>query len=391
MGERGRWGVIVAFAGVAAVTQMVWLTFAAYTTSAATHYAVSSSAIGWLAQPFVFVYVLLAIPAGLLLDKNLRLWLGVGGVLTAAGALVRLVGGSYATLLLGAFIAAIAQPLVLNSVTGIVAQYLPERERPNGIALASASVFAGMVLAFVLGIVFSHPSQMPELVALQAALAMLAALALALALRTRPPFAPSHSPLGVSAFVAAWRRPVIRLLCAFIALPFGVFIALTTWTQNLLKPAGVSADTAGAILIAMVLAGVVGSATLPVWAARRHREVPLATTAVVATAAACLVLATRPGTLTAIIALVVVGFLALAVLPIVLELTERAAPDSESTASGLIWLAGNMGGLVVASVTGLVSGLPHLAFVLLALAALSSLPTLRALRPRVAAMSPIAT
>ncbi len=389
MGERRRWGVIVAFAGVAAVTQMVWLTFAAVTTPAATHYAVSSSAIGWLAQPFVFVYVLLAIPAGLLLDRNLRLWLGVGGALTAVGALVRAVGGSYGALLTGAFIAAVAQPLVLNAVTGVVAQYLPERERPNGIAFASASVFAGMVLAFVLGIVFSHPSQMPELVAVQAGLAVLAALGLVAGLRARAPFASTSTPLGVSAFAAAWRRPLIRLLCAFIALPFGVFIALTTWTQSLLKPAGVSADTAGAILIAMVLAGVAGSAILPVWAARHAREVSLARIAVLATAAACLLLAVAPGTFSAFASLVVVGFLALSVLPIVLELTERGAPDSESTASGLIWLAGNVGGLVVASITGLVSGLPHLAFAVLALGALSSLPTLRALRSPVAALSPV--
>ena len=387
MTQRGGWGVVVAFAGVGAVTQMVWLTFAAVTTPAATHFAVSSSAIGWLAQPFVLVYVLLAIPAGLLLDRHLRLWLTVGGALTALGALVRVVGGTYPALLVGAFIAAVAQPLVLNSVTGVVAQYLPARHRPAGISLVSASVFAGMVLAFVLGIVFSTPAQMPELVAVQAVLATLAALGLVVALARPAPFAPTGPPLGVGAFSAAWRRPLIRLLCAFIALPFGVFIALTTWTQNLLKPAGVSSDTAGAILIAMVLAGVAGSAVLPVWAARRGREVALATAAVVATALACSLLALAPGTLSAFVSLVVVGFLALAVLPVVLELTERAAPDSESTASGLIWLAGNAGGLVVASVTGLVSGSPHVAFALLALATLSALPTLRALRPRVAALS----
>jgi predicted MFS family arabinose efflux permease len=387
MDERGRWGAVAAFAGVGAVTQMVWLTFAAVTTPAAAHYGVSSSAIGWLAQPFVVIYVLLAIPAGLLLDRNLRRWLTVGAALTAAGALVRVVGDSYTTLLAGALIAAIAQPLVLNAVTGLAAQYLPERDRPTGISLASASVFAGMVLAFVLGIIFSAPSQMTDLVAVQAVLATLAALGLALALSRPAPFASTRPPLGVDAFRAAWRRPVMRRLCTFIALPFGVFIALTTWTQDLLKPAGVSSDTAGAVLIAMVLAGVAGSAVLPVWAARRGREIALATTAVLATAVACALLALLPGTVMAFASLVVVGFLALAVLPVVLELTERAAPDSESTASGLIWLAGNVGGLIVASVTGLVSGSPHLAFALLSLATLGALPTLRVLGPDVAALS----
>ena len=388
--ERPRWGVVIAFAGVAAATQMVWLTFAGVTTAAATHFGVSSSAIGWLAQPFVFVYVILAIPAGFLLDRNLRLWLAIGGILTAVGALIRVAHVTYSMMLVGAFIAAVAQPLVLNSVTGLVAQYLPERDRPAGISLVSASVFAGMVLAFLVGIIYSAPSQMTDLVLVPAVLAVVAALGLTIALRRPAPFAPTTPPIGIGALSAAWRRPLIRLLCVFIALPFGVFIALTTWTQNLLKPAGVSSNTAGAILIAMVIAGVVGSAILPVWAARRHHEVALTTVAVVATAVACALLAVAPGTVTALVSLVTVGFLALATLPVVLELTERAAPDSESTASGLIWLAGNFGGLVVASVTGLLVGSPHVAFAVLALATISALPTLRALRPHICALSPLA-
>jgi predicted MFS family arabinose efflux permease len=304
------------------------------------------------------------------------------------GAALR-VEGSYASLLAGAFVAAVAQPLVLNAVTGLVAQYLPEASRPTGIAVASASIFAGMVMSFLLGVILSAPRDMATLVVTQAVIAAAAASVLALALRRPAPYATVGPPLGISAFAAAWRHPLIRLLCAFIALPFGVFIALTTWTQDLLKPAGVSSDTAGAILIAMVLAGVAGSATLPVWAARRRREVDLATLAAVAMSLACLLLAAAPGALTALIALVVVGFLALAILPIVLELTERAAPDSESTASSLIWLAGNLGGLVVASVTGLLSGLPHVAFGVLALATASAWPTLRRLRAPVAELAAV--
>ncbi|MDE3065584.1 MAG: MFS transporter [Acidobacteriota bacterium] len=379
MASRRAWGVVGAFCAVGAVTQMVWLTFAAVTTPAATHYHVSSSAIGWLAQPFVLAYVLLAVPGGLLLDRHLRRWLAVGALLTAVGAAVR-IEGSYAALLTGAFVAAVAQPLVLNAVTGLVAQYLPEAKRPAGIAVASASIFAGMVIAFLLGVVLSTPRDMATLVLTQAIIAAAAATVLAWRLVRPAPYPPAGPALGMSAFAAAWRRPLIRLLCAFIALPFGVFIALTTWTQDLLKPAGVSSDTAGTILIAMVLAGDAGAATLPVWAARRRREVDVATLAAWAMAVACLVLALVPSALSALVALVVVGFLALAVLPIVLELTERAAPDSESTASGLIWLAGNLGGLVVASVTGLLSGVPHLAFGFLALATVSALPTLRRLR-----------
>ena len=51
---------------------MVWLTFAPVTTVAADKYGVSEAAIGWLANVFVLGFVLLAIPAGFLIDRNLR-------------------------------------------------------------------------------------------------------------------------------------------------------------------------------------------------------------------------------------------------------------------------------------------------------------------------------
>lgn len=47
-----RWSAIVGYSLVGAATQLVWLNFAGVTTVAATHYAVSETAIGWLAQVF---------------------------------------------------------------------------------------------------------------------------------------------------------------------------------------------------------------------------------------------------------------------------------------------------------------------------------------------------
>src|SRR5579871_4309233 len=55
------WGVIVAYALLTAATQMLWLTFAAITTDSAHRYGVSEGAVGWLAEIFPLLYVLLAI------------------------------------------------------------------------------------------------------------------------------------------------------------------------------------------------------------------------------------------------------------------------------------------------------------------------------------------
>ena len=61
----------------------------AITTETAKHYGVSEGAVGWLAEIFPLLYVVLAIPAGKLLDRWFRPSLAVSGVLVApAGSCV---------------------------------------------------------------------------------------------------------------------------------------------------------------------------------------------------------------------------------------------------------------------------------------------------------------
>ena len=69
--KKSRWGVITAFSLVAAATQMIWLTFTPLTTVAAQRYGVSATAIGWLANVFVLVFVVLAIPSR---DSSKSVW-----------------------------------------------------------------------------------------------------------------------------------------------------------------------------------------------------------------------------------------------------------------------------------------------------------------------------
>ena len=78
---RSRWRPVLAYAALSAANQMLWLTFTPLTTGAARHYGVSSGAVGWLAELFPLLYVVLALPAGRLVDRNLPLWLGIGAAL----------------------------------------------------------------------------------------------------------------------------------------------------------------------------------------------------------------------------------------------------------------------------------------------------------------------
>jgi predicted MFS family arabinose efflux permease len=381
-----RWSVVVVFALLGATTQVLWVTYAPVTDAAATYYGVSDSAVGWLANVFPLLYVLLAVPAGMVLDRWFRGGLAAGAVLTAIGALLRLGGASYGWALLGQLVVGVAQPLVLNAITGVASRYLPPRYRPTGIAIGSASTFAGLIVGFGLGAVFASPSGIRPLLEVQALLAVAVGIAVLVVLRRPATYgaaADGTSPpvrSGLAALRIALRDPGLRRLCVLVFVPFGVFVSLTTFLQPLLEPAGVPEATAGLLLVANVVAGVVGCAVVPVFASRRHVEVRVMALALVVTALACVALAAVPGVAVGFVAVIALGAALLPALPIVLEMTERRAGPAEGTATGLIWLTGNLGGLVLAALVGLLVDHPVPAFLLLAVLSVLTLPLLRGVR-----------
>src|SRR5262249_59947776 len=91
-----------------------------------------------------------------------------------------------------------------------------------------------------------------------------------------------------------WSDPVMRALTGVVLAGFGVFVAMSTWLQALLKPAGVSSSDAGALLAEMVLAGMAGSALIPPLVARRSAEARLLRVVVLVTAAGGVAPAGRP-------------------------------------------------------------------------------------------------
>jgi predicted MFS family arabinose efflux permease len=377
---KSRWSVFVAYGVLAAATQALVVNYAPVTGDAARHFGVSIAAIGWLSQVFPLIYVLLAVPAGLALDRYFRPALIAGAVLTAAGAFLRLVADDFTWTLIGQVVAAVGQPFVLNAIPGLAVSYLAVKDRTTGIAAASSATFGGMVVGYLLGACLPGENHIHTLTVITALFALDAGLFLLAVLRfTSPLGGPDAIRItgGLRAFRTAFGNRYLRRLCAVVAIPMGTFTALATFIQPLLEPAGVSESGAGLILALTMIAGVIGCAAVPVWADRHRREVQIMGVGIGFTAVACLHLAMAPSTAMASLTLIAVGFLLLPALPIVLALSERHAPDAESTAAGLIWMAGNTGGVVIATVVGLLVTHPATAFLVLAAATLMAMPALR--------------
>ncbi len=374
-----RWRPVAAYAMLAAATQLLWLSYAPLTTASAHHYRVSETAIGWLAEIFPLFYVVLALPAGRLLDRAFHRWLAVGAVLTACGGLARLIAPDFGWALFGQLLVAVGQPLVLNAVTKVASEHLPPRLRPHGIAVGSAGIFLGMLLALTLGTLFGG-AHLTALLELEAAFAVVGAAALLFELRHhgvregQPAVA-----LDALALREVWDDRNVRVLSGLLFLGFGAFVALTTWLQALLHNYRISSTTAGGMLVAMVLAGALGAAALPPLVVSRGAERRMVAGAVVVTVAGAVVLAFEHAVAVDAVALVLIGMLLLTLLPVLLELSERRAGASAGTVTALLWLAGNAGGLVVALLVAVLVHHPTPAFLALALVSLCAAPLVLAM------------
>ena len=140
----------------------------------------------------------------------------------------------------------------------------------------------------------------------------------------------------------------MRILSGLAFLGFGVFVALSTWLQTLLQPAGVSETEAGGLLVGMVIAGVVGCALLPAPIIRRGAERGFMGAVVLAGVLGSIALAFVPGIPARALVLIAMGALLLPALPVILTVAEELAGPAAGTAGAIVWLAGNLGGLVVA-------------------------------------------
>lgn len=360
-----RTAVLLSFSALVVASQVLWLSFASITTDAAGKLGVSEGAIGDLAVINPATFVILAIPAGRWMDRHYGRTLAAGALFTAGGAVIRAIDpGSYALICVGQIVMSIGQPLILNGLTKIAARYFPPEQRTTAISIGSASQFVGILIAVLASGPLYDAGGLRLLLYVHAAIAVVTAVAVLVSLRVPPTYEVEiHEPESM-----AWLRGdrTTWWLAALLFVGFGSYNALATWLDSIMVDFG-HKDVAGGIIAIMTLAGIVGAAVLPGIAAARdaRREVALATTVLLAVALVAVVLV---HTVVAVgILLAVLGVFLLGTLPVALEWSElHVGGKRAGTATGLLLLAGNLGGVIVVLTVQVVIGHPTVALLVMA-------------------------
>ena len=350
-----RWIVLLAFMSVVAINQLLWITFAPITSSAARYYGVSDLSIGLLSMSFMIVYIVVSIPASWAIDTyGIRVAVGIGAALTGLFGLARGLAAPHYTLVLIAQIGiAVGQPFILNAVTKVAARWFPLQERATAAGLGSLAMYLGIVGGMVLTPYLALRSGIAgTLVAYGSVAAAVAVLFFALA-RERPPTPPCPPDQEARAMVFDGLKHILRqrdfiLLMVIFFVGLGVFNGVTTWIEDIVRPRGFSSTQAGIIGGLMVVGGIVGALVLPSLSDRYRRRTPFMVGALVGATLGLGGITYAPSYGLLLASAFVMGFFLLSAGPIGFQYgAEITYPAPEGTSNGLLLLMGQISGIVL--------------------------------------------
>jgi MFS family permease len=346
-----RWLMLAAFGVMAALTQVLWITFAPVTKEAAAFYGKSDLMIGLLSMAFMVVYILLAIPAAWAIDTwGFKTAAGLGAVISAVFALLRgLFASNYTIVLVAQIGIAVGQPLVIGAITKIAARWFPVRERATATGLGTLALYVGPLAAMLLSpYLFVRSGIKGTLLVYGIAMAATAVLFLAVA-REHPPTPAGRDErvLMFDGLKSMIRQRDFLLLLGIFFIGLGLFNSLSTWVEDIIRPRGFTIHQAGTLGALMLAGGIVGAIIVPLVSDQKRRRKPFIVLALVGLlpGLAGVTFAGTSGLL--FLSGFVLGFFLLSAGPIAFQYgAELTHPAPEGTSNSLLILMGQVSGIL---------------------------------------------
>ncbi len=349
-----RWVILLSIIPVLAVTQVFWLTFAPITVEATSYYHVSPLSIAFLSMSYMIIYILVTLPASWFVDtKGFRVAMGIGAVVTAVFGMARgLYASNFAVVTAAQIGVAIGQPFLMNSITKIAARWFPVNERATASGIAFMAGYIGMIIAMVLTPLLASQYGIEKMLMMYGYAAVACALIFLVLSRERPATSPGPGEELVNKLNFGDVKQVIinkdfKYLMIAIFVGLGIFNAVMTWIEDILKPRGISPDQAGLIGGIIVVVGLIGSIILPVLSDKARKRRPFLVWAFLAAIpgfAGMIFFANYPLIL---ISAAWMGFCIMGMGPIAFQYgAEIAYPVPEGTSYGLLMLMGQISGIL---------------------------------------------
>ena len=349
-----RWVVLLAFMFVVAINQLLWITFAPITGNAATYYGVSDLSIGLLSMSFMIVYIVISIPASWVIDTyGIRVAVGIGAVLTGIFGLLRgILAPNYTLVLIAQIGIAIGQPFILNAVTTVAARWFPIKERATAAGLGSLAMYLGIFVALVLTPYLTIQSEISGMLLIYGIVSVIGVVVFFAFVKERPPTSPCRPDQEGRSLVFDGLKDSLRikdfvLLLVIFFVGLGVFNAVTTWIEDIVRPRGFSITQAGNIGGLMILGGIIGAVVIPLLSDHYRKRTPYLFLAVIGATLGLVGITFSSSYWLLLVSAFVFGFFLLSAGPVGFQYAaEVTHPTPEGTSNGLLLLMGQISGIV---------------------------------------------
>ncbi len=345
-----RWVILAIYMLVVSINQMMWITFAPITGIAASFYHVSDLSIGLLSMVFMIVYILVSIPASAIIDiYGIRIAVGIGAVLTGLFGLMRgIMGDNFTWVMVSQVGIAIGQPFLLNAMTTVAARWFPLRERATASGLGSLAMYLGIILGMVLTPFLVLHSTLSHMLLIYGIASGIATVIFLVMVKERPriPTGQEERSLVFDGMKSMLRRKNYIFLLIIFFFGLGVFNAVATWIEEIVRPRGFSVTEAGMAGGLMIFGGLTGAVIISWLSDRYRRRVPFIVMALAFSSLGLVGITFATSYFLLLVSSFIMGFFLLSAGPIGFQYgAEIAYPAPEGTSNGLLLLMGQISGI----------------------------------------------
>jgi predicted MFS family arabinose efflux permease len=340
---------------MALLSQLAWLTFAPITTDTAALFHVTEFDVSLLSLVWPVVFVILAIPVGIFIDKKgFTISIRIAAVFLAVFSVLRiaapLMDNNFTVLLISSTGAAVSQPFIFGSITKLAVSWFPQRERGLATGLGTIGLFLGMMLALILIPFLYLGLGIAKMLMVLGLLCCAGAFFFFIIGRegTMTDLAESENFTLKDLLTLSKRRDFAILEYGFFV-TIGGFTAILTWLQVMLNSLhGISIDDAGIIGGMIIIGGIIGSIAIPALSDKIHKIKILVVIDLAVGTIGFYFIGVFSSFLLLVVTSFIVGFFLMSALPLVLEISNRiAGTGMEGRASSMLWFFSQVGSILL--------------------------------------------
>jgi MFS family permease len=346
-----RWVVLASFAVIGVMNQVLWITFAPITSAAAAFYHTSDLMIGLLSMVFMVVFIFIFLPSAYVIDtRGFRAAVGTGAVLTAVFGLTRgLFASNFTMVFISQVGIAAGQPFIIGAITKVAARWFPVEERATASGIGTLALYLGPLLAMFLTPLLVLRVGIPSTLLIYGVVTAAAAVFFLLAAREHPPTlaGPDERVLMLDGLRSMLRQRHFLILMVVFFIGLGMFNAISTWIEDIIRPRGFSISEAGRLGGLMLGGGIVGAVVVSLLSDRTRRRRPFILLALAGLIPGLIGMTYGSSTWLLLLSGFTFGFFLLSAGPVGFQYAaEITHPAPEGTSNTLLLLMGQVSGIV---------------------------------------------